>query len=75
MRYVPCPVQPKIDILSRTLNLVTVMSTPKEQPFYVGMTGVSYGTGCILGPVLGGSLADSPATWRWVGQLWRYSMS
>ncbi|KAL9638314.1 MAG: hypothetical protein Q9204_001549 [Flavoplaca sp. TL-2023a] len=55
-----------------TLNLVTVMSTPKEQPFYIGMTGVSYGTGCILGPVLGGSLADSPATWRWVGQIWRY---
>ncbi|KAL8917608.1 MAG: hypothetical protein Q9172_005771 [Xanthocarpia lactea] len=52
-----------------TLNLVTVMSTPKEQPFYVGLTGVSYGTGCILGPVVGGSLADSPATWRWAFYL------
>ncbi|KAL8885716.1 MAG: hypothetical protein Q9215_006470 [Flavoplaca cf. flavocitrina] len=52
-----------------TLNLVTVMSTPKEQPFYIGMTGVSYGTGCILGPVLGGALADSPATWRWAFYL------
>ncbi|CAL8584873.1 hypothetical protein XPA_010456 [Xanthoria parietina] len=45
------------------------MSTPKEQPFYIGMTGVSYGTGCILGPVVGGSLADSPATWRWAFYL------
>ncbi|KAI4161546.1 MAG: hypothetical protein L6R39_000036 [Caloplaca ligustica] len=52
-----------------TLNLVTVMSTPKEQPFYIGMTGVSYGTGCILGPVVGGALADSPATWRWAFYL------
>ncbi len=49
-----------------TLNLVTVTSTPKEQPFYVGMTGFAYGSGCILGPIVGGSLADSSATWRWV---------
>ena len=49
-----------------TLNLVTVTSTPKEQPFYVGMTGFVYGSGCILGPIVGGSLADSSATWRWV---------
>ena len=49
-----------------TLNLVTVMCTPKEQPFYIGMTGLSYGSGCILGPIVGGSLADSSATWRWV---------
>lgn len=43
------------------------MSTPTEQPFYVGLTGFSYGTGCILGPIVGGLLADSPATWRLVG--------
>ncbi|KAL9003146.1 MAG: hypothetical protein Q9188_003968 [Gyalolechia gomerana] len=52
-----------------TLNLVTVMSTPEEQPFYVGLTGFSYGSGCILGPIVGGSLADSPATWRWAFYL------
>lgn len=40
--------------------------TPKEQPLYVGITGFVYGSGCILGPIVGGSLADSPATWRWV---------
>ncbi|KAF4627040.1 hypothetical protein G7Y89_g11116 [Cudoniella acicularis] len=48
-----------------TLNLVTITSTPKEQPFYVGLTGFAYGTGCILGPIVGGALADSSATWRW----------
>ncbi|PYI03845.1 MFS general substrate transporter [Aspergillus sclerotiicarbonarius CBS 121057] len=52
-----------------TLNLVTIMSTPKEQPFYIGMTGFVYGSGCILGPIVGGSLADSSATWRWAFYL------
>ncbi|KAL4983183.1 major facilitator superfamily domain-containing protein [Aspergillus falconensis] len=42
-----------------TLNLVTIMSTPKKQPFY----------GCILGPIVGGSLADISATWRWAFYL------
>ena len=27
-----------------------------------------YGVGSILGPVIGGSLADSSATWRWVSE-------
>ncbi|KAI9745042.1 MAG: hypothetical protein M1818_001320 [Claussenomyces sp. TS43310] len=52
-----------------TLNLVTITSTPKEQPFYVGMTGFVYGSGCILGPIVGGTLADSSATWRWAFYL------
>ncbi|PLB54585.1 MFS general substrate transporter [Aspergillus steynii IBT 23096] len=52
-----------------TLNLVTIMSTPQEQPFYIGMTGFVYGSGCILGPVVGGLLADSSATWRWAFYL------
>lgn len=57
------------DDAGRTLNLVTILSSPKEQPFYVGMTGFSYGSGCILGPIVGGALADSSATWRWVSSL------
>lgn len=52
--------------INSTLNLVAVTSTPKEQPFYVGLTGAVYGGGCILGPIVGGFLADSSATWRWV---------
>ncbi|KAI5860473.1 MFS general substrate transporter [Durotheca rogersii] len=48
-----------------TLNLSTALALPKEQPLYVGITGFVYGSGCILGPVVGGLLADSPATWRW----------
>ncbi|KAI1395598.1 MFS general substrate transporter [Hypoxylon fuscum] len=52
-----------------TLNLSTSLSLPKEQGFYVGITGFVYGSGCILGPVVGGLLADSPATWRWAFYL------
>ncbi|KAL8794639.1 MAG: hypothetical protein Q9195_002835 [Heterodermia aff. obscurata] len=52
-----------------TLNLVTLMNNSKQQPFYVGMTGFVYGSGCILGPIVGGSLADSTATWRWAFYL------
>ncbi|KAH8650850.1 major facilitator superfamily domain-containing protein [Tricladium varicosporioides] len=52
-----------------TLNLVTITSTAKEQPFYIGLTGFAYGSGCILGPVVGGLLADSTATWRWAFYL------
>ncbi|KAJ5664630.1 hypothetical protein N7462_011443 [Penicillium macrosclerotiorum] len=52
-----------------TLNLVTIMSSPQQQPFYIGMTGFVYGSGCILGPIVGGSLADSSATWRWAFYL------
>ncbi|KAL7626076.1 hypothetical protein AAE478_002846 [Parahypoxylon ruwenzoriense] len=48
-----------------TLNLSTALALPKEQPLYIGITGFVYGSGCILGPVVGGLLADSPATWRW----------
>ncbi|KAI1097407.1 MFS general substrate transporter [Jackrogersella minutella] len=52
-----------------TLNLSTALSLPKEQGFYVGITGFVYGSGCILGPVVGGLLADSVATWRWAFYL------
>ncbi|OJJ45881.1 hypothetical protein ASPZODRAFT_133756 [Penicilliopsis zonata CBS 506.65] len=52
-----------------TLNLVTILTSEKDQPFYVSLIGFTYGTGCILGPVVGGLLADSPATWRWAFYL------
>ncbi|KAK2793533.1 hypothetical protein FQN52_001119 [Onygenales sp. PD_12] len=47
------------------LNLITNLTTPKEQPFYIGLVGVIYGAGCILGPIIGGAFVDSSATWRW----------
>ncbi|OTA91149.1 hypothetical protein M434DRAFT_22550 [Hypoxylon sp. CO27-5] len=52
-----------------TLNLSTALSLAKEQGLYVAITGFVYGSGCILGPVVGGLLADSSATWRWAFYL------
>ncbi|KAI1759240.1 major facilitator superfamily domain-containing protein [Hypoxylon sp. FL1150] len=48
-----------------TLNLFTRLTTSKEQPFYMGLIGFMNGVGEILGPIIGGSFADSSATWRW----------
>lgn len=45
-------------------NLVMATSTQREASLYVGIIAFVYGAGCILGPVIGGALADSSATWR-----------
>ncbi|KAK9453375.1 Efflux pump patC [Dipodascopsis uninucleata] len=47
------------------LNLLTALTTPKEQPLYIAIIGLIYGVGSILGPIVGGCFADSSATWRW----------
>ncbi|KAH6989645.1 major facilitator superfamily domain-containing protein, partial [Ilyonectria sp. MPI-CAGE-AT-0026] len=48
-----------------TLNLFTALCLPSEQPVFVGMIALVYGSGAIVGPIVGGLFADSPATWRW----------
>ncbi|KAI0138719.1 MFS general substrate transporter [Hypoxylon sp. NC0597] len=52
-----------------TLNISTALTLPKEQPLYVALIGFVYGGGAILGPIVGGLLADSAATWRWAFYL------
>lgn len=47
------------------LNLLSVNTTLHERPMYMGLTGLVWGAGCILGPVIGGGFSDSSATWRW----------
>ncbi|KAF7556681.1 hypothetical protein G7Z17_g1245 [Cylindrodendrum hubeiense] len=48
-----------------TLNLFTALCLPSEQPIFMGMIALVYGSGAILGPIVGGLFADSAATWRW----------
>jgi len=48
------------------LNLLAINTSLRERPIYMGLTGLVWGTGCILGAVIGGSFSDSSATWRWV---------
>ncbi|EGD97384.1 hypothetical protein TESG_04795 [Trichophyton tonsurans CBS 112818] len=47
------------------LNYIAIFTTLRRRPVYMGLTGIVWGAGAILGPVIGGSFADSPATWRW----------
>ena len=48
------------------LNLIAVNTNTRERSLYIGISGIVWGAGCILGPIIGGSFADSSATWRWV---------
>ncbi|RVX75729.1 hypothetical protein B0A52_00085 [Exophiala mesophila] len=48
-----------------SLHYFTDLPTVKERGFYVALSGVVWGLGAVLGPVVGGAFAESPATWRW----------
>lgn len=37
----------------------------KERPIYNAAIGLCWGTGAILGPVIGGGFAESKGKWRW----------
>jgi MFS family permease len=47
------------------LNVMSLNTTPKERSIYIAGCALVWGLGCVLGPVIGGSLADSGAGWRW----------
>ncbi|KAM7206080.1 Major facilitator superfamily domain containing protein [Naviculisporaceae sp. PSN 640] len=48
-----------------SMVLLSVLTTEKERPVYMGFTGLAWGLGTILGPVLGGAFTESAASWRW----------
>lgn len=45
--------------------LLTVNTSETERPIYFGLCGLTWGTGTVLGPIIGGAFTDSHATWRW----------
>ncbi|KAH0537074.1 hypothetical protein FGG08_006115 [Glutinoglossum americanum] len=48
------------------MTLLSVTTTMHERPMYIGMTGLTWGTGTVLGPIIGGAFADNVhTTWRW----------
>lgn len=51
------------------LTLLSVSTTNTERPRYLSLTGLIWGIGTVLGPVVGGALGDSAATWRWAFYL------
>jgi hypothetical protein len=51
--------------LTSLLNYISVFTSLKERPIYNALIGLCWGTGCILGPIVGGEFSGSSATWRW----------
>ncbi|RYP57059.1 hypothetical protein DL770_010764 [Monosporascus sp. CRB-9-2] len=47
------------------ITLLSVNTSDRERPGYIGFIGAVWGVGTILGPVVGGAFAESSATWRW----------
>ncbi|KAL8652916.1 MAG: hypothetical protein Q9210_002408 [Variospora velana] len=47
------------------MTLLSVNTTEHERPTYIGFTGLTWGGGTVLGPIIGGAFTDSSATWRW----------
>lgn len=50
----------------RALTFLSALGSPEKLVLYNALIGASWGTGAILGPVIGGAFSDSSATWRWV---------
>ncbi|KAI0176332.1 major facilitator superfamily domain-containing protein [Hypoxylon sp. FL1284] len=48
-----------------SLQYMALMTGEKERGFYISLIGALWGVGSVLGPVVGGAFAESPATWRW----------
>ncbi|KAF5130825.1 Efflux pump DEP3 [Metarhizium anisopliae] len=51
------------------LTILSVSTSDVERPRYLSLTGFWWGIGTVLGPVVGGAFAQSPATWRWAFYL------
>ncbi|KAH8653989.1 major facilitator superfamily domain-containing protein [Tricladium varicosporioides] len=47
------------------MALLAATTTMHERPIYVGSTGLTWGLGTVLGPIIGGAFTDSSAGWRW----------
>ncbi|KAF2490010.1 putative efflux pump antibiotic resistance protein [Lophium mytilinum] len=46
-------------------TLIAATTTMSERPIYVSLTGLSWGLGTVLGPVIGGAFSESSVGWRW----------
>jgi MFS family permease len=56
------------------LNYISFFATVTEGAILNATMGLAWGTGAILGPVIGGAFSDSSATWRWVSYLYIYKI-
>lgn len=47
------------------MAMIAATTTIQERPVYLGLTGLVWGLGTVLGPIIGGAFTDSSAGWRW----------
>jgi MFS family permease len=47
------------------MSLIAVTTTMAERPLYVSATGITWGLGIVLGPIVGGGFSLSNVGWRW----------
>ncbi|KAJ5272444.1 hypothetical protein N7478_007569 [Penicillium angulare] len=48
------------------LTLLTITTSIHQRPAYMAFTGITWGAGTVLGPVVGGAFSDNRhAGWRW----------
>jgi hypothetical protein len=47
------------------MTLLSFLTTETERAKYLGLTGLTWGAGIVMGPLIGGGFAASSATWRW----------
>ncbi|ORX95831.1 putative HC-toxin efflux carrier [Clohesyomyces aquaticus] len=47
------------------MTLIAVTTTMEERPLYISGTGITWGVGIVLGPVVGGGFGESAVGWRW----------
>ncbi|THV48720.1 hypothetical protein BGAL_0231g00030 [Botrytis galanthina] len=47
------------------MTLLAASTTINERPLYIGGTGMTWGLGTVIGPIIGGAFTDSSAGWRW----------
>lgn len=52
-------------IIISALTYMSLFTSYRERPLYNALIGVSWGSGCIVGPLIGGAFASSSSTWRW----------
>ncbi|KAJ6125639.1 hypothetical protein N7471_012956 [Penicillium samsonianum] len=47
------------------MTLIATTTTIAERPIYISCTGLTWGLGIVLGPVIGGAFSESSVGWRW----------
>ncbi|KAI9147511.1 Efflux pump alnA [Paramyrothecium foliicola] len=47
------------------MTLIAQTTSLQERPLYVSATGLTWGIGIVLGPVVGGAFSESAVGWRW----------